>query len=322
MAERELPSSYMYQDLHVQTGMSNQDLATVILSSRPIFQGRSPRDRVTERSFLSREIVHMQPERVNPALLADFSESARHLVSTMVSHKGGGAEATSAVVEHYSGEAGQHMADVLSRCGQDGQLYLNCARRLMAVKVSKEISRATLLLLLFIASGCLGDPRQAVGVTNQYLQQRLALDMGTLESGMQGEVPARPREQEDVPHLGLARLIDGVISLPIHELSADGEETVIGLLVTDGRGIASVGEDVSRRHLAIWMQDGRWYCRGLGSKNGSYLISGDDKRRVVIEEPRERRGAVEGGPVEVKAGDILCLGATTQFLALQVRRAT
>lgn len=319
MAERELPSSYMYQDLHVQVGLSNQDLAAILLSPRPIYQGRSPRDRVTERSFLSREIVHMQPDRVNPALFADFSESARHLTSMMVSRRGGGDEAVAAIVAHYAGEAGEGMADVLSQHGRDGQLYLNCMRRLSSVGMKKEVTRASLLLLLFVAAGCLGDSRQAVGVTNQYLQRQLAIDLGTLEAGRQDTRAASARAAVDAPHLGLARLVDGVISLPIHELPADGEETVIGLLVTDGRGITDVGEDVSRRHLAVWARDGRWYCRGLGSKNGSYLISGDDKRRVVIEEPQVRRGGAEGNPVEVRAGDIVCLGATTQFLALQVR---
>jgi pSer/pThr/pTyr-binding forkhead associated (FHA) protein len=52
-------------------------------------------------------------------------------------------------------------------------------------------------------------------------------------------------------------------------------------------------DTVSRRHAELWLVDGRWHVRDLGSSNGTYL----NGRRVV--------------EAEVIAGDDLTLGACT-----------
>lgn len=77
--------------------------------------------------------------------------------------------------------------------------------------------------------------------------------------------------------------------------------------------------DVSRRHLRVWAEDGRWWAQGLGSTNGSTLISGDTRETRVIEPARvDRERGADYPPVEILNSDTLCLGATTQFLVMQM----
>ncbi len=71
MEERETPCSYAYGDLKEFGGIKYKDAAEIMLSSRTILNGRSPRSRIGERSFLSRTIVHATPADSNPALYGD-----------------------------------------------------------------------------------------------------------------------------------------------------------------------------------------------------------------------------------------------------------
>ena len=95
------------------------------------------------------------------------------------------------------------------------------------------------------------------------------------------------------------------------ELILNPEGTEIGLLPTSKHIVTDVDEDVSRRHAYVWRQDDTWYIRDLGSTNGTRLISGADGSEVLV--PTEPEN-----PVPVASTDIICLGATTRFIAMPV----
>ena len=103
----------------------------------------------------------------------------------------------------------------------------------------------------------------------------------------------------------------------MHMLHPDG--TVIGLLPKARHMVTDVAEDVSRQHARIWREDGRWYVAGLGSTNGTRLISGATGQVETVELPRAERAPQDKPlPVEIAPTDILCLGETTQFIIMAV----
>ena len=125
----ETPSSLMYADLKNFGGITNKQAARVLLSDKVSYGGQAPRDRVEQRTFLSREVVHVTPDRVNPYLFADFSLSAQTICSRMKARLG--PNARSLVCQHYAGEAASAMQQVLEYYRRDATVYRNEVARIM-----------------------------------------------------------------------------------------------------------------------------------------------------------------------------------------------
>ena len=60
------PSSYMYSDLRSFGGITNKEAASELLTGQTLCGNDAPRDRINERTFLSRQIVHAAPSQVHP----------------------------------------------------------------------------------------------------------------------------------------------------------------------------------------------------------------------------------------------------------------
>lgn len=67
--KRETPSAVMFDDLRRFGGITNRDAAWLLLNSKPTNEGKSLRDRVDSRTFLSRTIVHSEPGAIHPEQL-------------------------------------------------------------------------------------------------------------------------------------------------------------------------------------------------------------------------------------------------------------
>lgn len=311
------PSSLMYEDLRKNAGLSNRDAARILLSNRPIFAGRTPRDRITERTFLSREVVHVLPDNVNGMMFGDFSQSAQTITGRLASKLGGGEAAYGRLIERYSGETAQRMAEVLDAYGREGQIYLNAVRRVQSAQLRRDNDRAVLLVMAFVAVGCLADPRAAAAQVEAFTRQRLATDLVTIETDAASR-GATSSANDGVTALGLVRVVDGAIKPPIHALSLDPRGTIVGSLPTEGDCITDVEVDVSRQHLHVWHDEDGWWCEGMGSTNGTALIDAATKQTVPVELPRSLRGKRGSETVKLHQGDVLCLGSSTQFLVIKV----
>ena len=304
------PSSVMYDDLRLYGGISNKDAARILLSARIAAGGKAPRDRVDSKTYLSREIVHVRPDRVDPYIFADFHSSTRTICTRIVRRIGGSRDA---VVAHYARDAAHAMASTLVLHGLDGQLYLNESARLEGTHLAREANRATLLVMLFCATGCLADPRSAVEVVEEYARHRLAQDLATFSISTERD------NSGDSSSLGLMRVEGDVAVSQVVPLSSAG--TVIGTLASGESCITDVGLDVSRTHLRVWMEDGRWLCQGMESTNGTVIESGGAGRDTIcVEPPRTLRPpGVIYPPQELREGDTLRLGKSTRFLVMRVR---
>lgn len=308
----ETPSSIMYADLRAFGGISNTEAARTLLSATVSFGGKSPRDRIESRTYLSREVVHVQPSHVNPSIFADFYVSTQTLYSRVLSRVG----SDKLMAEHYAGEASEAMCAVLRAYGLDAQVYHNEVARLKRVGLRSERDRPVLFMMLFCITGCLADAPTAVSYVEAFARNKLAQDLATITADS-ARLRSVTVQQAPTISLGLLRMVGGTAVPPIIPLEPSG--STVGALATGPGAITNVGPDVSRMHARIWCEDDRWLCQGLGSTNGTVVISGENGTAICIEPPRSRRASwADYPPYEIRDGDTLCFGQSTKFRVLNV----
>lgn len=308
------PSSYMYSDLRSFGGITNKEAASELLTGRTLCSNGAPRDRINERTFLSRQIVHATPSQVHPEFFGDFHQSAQTITSKIVSNLAKPC-AYHEVIEHYGGVAAKEMGALLRHYSLDGNLYANVIRRINASPMSETSDKAVLLVMMFLTTGCLADPEIAARTTHSFMEKKLSFTFSTLQPTL--AQPKHATKSADSPiKLGLIRIDNEVACSPIYPLSTSEEGTTIGLLATGSNSINDVDIDVSRKHLRIFEDGSAWYAQGLGSTNGTTLISGADKSITEIEPQGSANKKYP--PVKISHGDTLCLGKTTRFLVLKI----
>lgn len=311
------PSSVMYTDLRQFGGIAHRDTATVLFDGSVSIGGKTLSARIDDRTFLSREIVHAKPGSLHPELFSDFPVAAKKITSRLIAARGGGQAGCSEVIAHYRGAAATCMCDALASNDIDAIPYGNVVRKIMSLHLELESDRALLLVMLFVIVGCLADPRAAIDAIDAFAASELATSLDTLV----GDEAPRPQATSAAheTRLGLVRLVNGAFRPPIHELSCDPAGTIIGCLPNGPHSIADVDADVSRQHVRIWREDGRWLVTDLNSTNGTRVISGADKSVHIIAGPQaESREPSASEPFELRNSDILCLGSTTRFLVMKL----
>lgn len=203
--DRETPRSVMFDDLRKFGGITNRDTAWMLLRSTPMAGGKAPRDRVDERTFLSREVVHAPVERPRPELFADITQTAQNITARLISNLGGSEMARAMVAEHYSGEAADAMRESLSAYGLDDRIYRNACDRIAAPGTTAA-DCALPLVTLFVACGCLCDPQAAVQVTETLIADKMGGHFSTTELSVgEGFTAAVEPEVKHAERLGLIR---------------------------------------------------------------------------------------------------------------------
>lgn len=324
----ETPSSVMYADLKAFGRLPYRQAAGILLGRGDTAIAA----RVQDRTFLSREIVHARPGSPASDAYADIADATLSLGARIVAARvacGAASDerdARAQLLERYRGPSAEAMARALDACDLPGTVYLNARDKLAQASFTGATELGTLHLMLFVATGCLGDPAAAARVVEGFITGKLAADLHTTETNV-GIGAARDggsgagAGEGGAPVIGLLRIVDGLAKEPLHRLSTDPVGTIVGALAAGPGCISDVDRDVSRRHLRVWRDPGTlaWLAQGLGSTNGTIVISGEDRSVRVIEPPRRgRERGREYPPVPILASDMLCLGATTRFLVVQM----
>ena len=317
MLDNEPPCGVLFETFKNFARISYRDLASVILSDKPIAGGRSPRQRIEDKSYLSRVVVHSKPGDLIPTMFADFQESA-HTLYSMLRSPARSNRTAEQILNCFSGEAAQAMVSACRVYGLDHALYLNTVNRLMLLQGVSTPDRAFLLVLLFLETGCLQDTKQAASdVLN--LSERTFNAAPVTQTAQSYQRPADVEPTVEDVRLALFRVQGTRLSGKPHVLSTGPKGTEIGYLSTAADSITDVEETVSRHHLLIYRgDDGQWYARGLQSRNGSILVSGNDRSETVIEPPRSRADGFDREDVLVKPGDKLVLAHDTVFMVMQI----
>lgn len=306
--DKETPSRVMYNDLKTFGGIKLGSAAEILLSDRPRAGGRSLRERASSTpSFLTREVCDAEPGKYGERDFNDFSAAALTIVSRMVDRLGG-ADARERICRHYGEETVEPMCEALEAYGCKGTLYANAVERVATMTLANEKDRASVYVLLFVATGCLGQPYRAFKLADEFARAKLS---GYFRTKMDADgpvpEPVAPRETS----MALVRERNGVGDSRFYQLDPAGTE--IGAFSDGPSDISEVELDVSAPHLRIWREKGHWYCEGLGSTNGTTIVSVDKRVRVVEPPARERPRDWTPEPCEIFSADLICLGAHTCF---------
>lgn len=325
MASVHTPVGELFESLKKRGSITYRELAIRVLSSKPLANGVSPASRASDRVWLSRYVVHAPVETLQPAYFADFGESAVKVVSMMRS-RSKRAFTNQQIFELICDEAAPSMERVLAKDGQDTSLFRNLLMRLRDENALTEAQRAEVAMVLLVSAGCSADAGKAAAYTIDYMRSLGGPGIVTPESpvGAAGKPavgavagPVAGALAENAT-LGLLRVVDGYVVGAPHWLDREvGVGTVVGALAEQEGALREVGEDVSGRHARIWRSEsGEWLVEGLGSRNGTTLVDGATRERVVVEPPASDRDGWQSAPVPLRPGDELTFGATTRFVVI------
>lgn len=316
------PSEVLFDVLKGDLGINNRDAARILLSDRPAGSKPAPRLRVTEKTFLSRYVVHVNPAtaKIDRAMFADFSQSVQNLMAAARLD----ADEMGAVFDMGRGERGrcisERMIETLDSWELAGSILRNTLDRVTVMPGLRASDRRLLQLMALTVCGCLADPHEAAAEVERFAESRLAVTFGTLDAGTYAAHERAVADPASEPvALGLLRIAeDGSALPPIYRLDTSDGGTVIGSFAQDAHAITNVGPDVSHRHLRIEYSEGAWLASGLGSTNGTVLV-GQDGSVTAIEPPRRKRAGTSGAHrTPIQAGDLLELGASTRFLVIRL----
>lgn len=321
--DEKTPCAALFDMMKRHGGISYKELASLILSGKPLFDGVSPASRIEDRSWLSRFVVHAPVGSIQASYFADFPSSALRVTTRLMAKKRNPLTSRQ-ILDMVAGAPGEEMVASLRACHQDVGLYQNILKRLSRETGFTVSERAEMAVLLLITAGCTANVRQAASQVVDFAKSVYGTGMATplITPRLSVEPSAAEEAAKDEPTLALMRIVDGYLSGNPHWLDPSGV-TEVGSLVLDDGSINDVEPDVSGRHLAIWRDEGgEWRARGLGSKHGSVLVSGADHSETVIEPPRLQPGKPEGegGDVEgvgLHPGDELLLASCTRFVVLE-----
>lgn len=314
------PIGALFDLMKRQGGISYKVLASCILSDKPLFGGVSPVSRADDRSWISRYIVHAPVETLKYEYFADYAKGAMRVIARLKASKRY-AFTNREVFELVAGPEGDGVARALADCGQDVALYRNMLERLQQTEGFAEVERAEIAMVLMLAAACSVDVHAAVEYALDFSRgihgSGVATPLITPDALVAKAQPGKDGLQQDVT-LGLLKMVDGYVVGSPYWLDCEREGgTVVGALSVEPGAINDVGSDVSSEHLRIFRaEDGQWYAEGMGSKNGTVLISGADGSRQVVEPPRAERDGWEAVPVALHPGDELVLGSDTHFAVI------
>lgn len=350
------PCGALFSIMKKHGGISYKELASLILSGRPLSDGRSPASRVNDRTWISRFLVHAPVGTIQSRYFCDFGTAALRVTARLKSREGR-ALSSADILDIVCGERGVVMERALAACHQDTALYRNVLSRLSGGDGSAVNEQAESAVVMLVACGCSANVRAsatyALDFSHTVRGRRLTTIPVTPSSTSSRTRPVISAIDPD-PVLGLLRVRDGYVVGAPHWLSTEPDGSEIGAFAVSEGSITDVGPLVSGRHARVWRaSDGRWLVEDLGSTNGTVIIDGATGERVPVMPTARKAGApsaeeggaagagAEGqgevvleatsgdgcapdaalsevaGPREIHAGDRLVLAGDTTYLVLE-----
>lgn len=311
------PCAVLFDTMKRQGHVSYKNTAALILSGRPLSDGRSPASRVEDRTWVSRFVVHAPVGSLQDDYFGDFVVSALRLISRLKARNG--RDMTSERILELVTDADNCAMDrALEACGQPSTLYRNALDRLAIDDSLTAEERAEVAMVLFVTAACTGNVRRAVARALDFSQS--AHGAAFVTPATVPEAPAGSRSQTAPARLGLLAVEDGYVHGAPYWLSPTIAGTQLGSLALTAGAVTDVAADVSAEHARIWLDaEGVWLIEGLDSRNGTVLVDGVTGEETVVELPRDARKDGESSPVELHPGDRLRLGSTTTFVVVEGR---
>lgn len=301
------PCGVMFDVFKRSCGIKHNELAEMVLSSRPLSDGRSPKSRTSDRSWVSRFIVHAPAGSLQERYFADYGRAAARVMSRLRT-RGSKVFEPQQILDVVCGDAGQAMDVALAACHQDAHLYRNMLDRIRLSSGTTVGEHAEAALVLFVAVGCSGNVGKAVAYTADYVR---SMHVNLMSTPVMSEVAAPGLSSNEAwcPCLGLIRVRDGYVCGTPYWIEPTGEGVTLGALALGESDITDVDSDVSAEHARIWHSDcDGWLVKDLGSSNGTLVVDGADRAENRVQ---------GNAAVSLHAGDELRLGASTVFAVVE-----
>ena len=283
------PCGAMFDIFKRAAHLSHIELCGLVLSSRPLADGRSPQSRAADRSWVSRFIVRAPVGTLQERYFADYGTSAARIMSQLALRRR------------------NPMVRALEECHQDTSLYHNALERLSQAAELMPAERAEAILVLFVAVGCSADVRSSVTYAIDYAHATCGGGTSTPRSlGM--SLTAGEREPAPAHPLGLLRVQNSFVVSAPRWIQPSEQGVEIGALATGEGDITDVGDDVSARHAHIWCDaQNIWHVEDLSSTNGTVVVNGATRVCIQVE---------PGRSAQLNPGDELKLGESTTYAIL------
>ncbi len=310
MATELTPCGVLFETMKRYGGISHKDLARLVLSGRPLADGKSPLSRCDDRTWVSRFIVHAPVGSLQDRYFCDFGAAALRICARLGARDGknlSGAGILSLVVD----QGGPLMSAALQACHQDTALYDNVMARIAAGDGYTDEERGELAMVMFVAVACSGNVKRASAYLLDYVKSvhggRLVTVPASMVDG--GGAPESVDLRAQAQALGLLRVVDGLVTGSLHWVQPTAEGIEIGALALGPDDITDVGAGVSGHHARVFCNDeGCWCAEDLGSREGTLLVSGADRSEAPV---------APGEPAPVHAGDELVLAGNTRFVLIE-----
>ncbi|WP_276915735.1 FHA domain-containing protein [Parvibacter caecicola] len=313
------PASVLFDLMKRECGVSHKELAGMLLSGRPLSDGRSPLSRMEDRTWVSRVVVHAAPASLADRYFCDYSVGALRLAARMKSRERK-ALTSEKILSIVTGRPGEAMDRALEAHGEDPTLFRNMMERIKGETVLVADEKAEVALVLLVAVACTSDVRRAVGEAQSFAKSVFGRGVRTPAPALArvGGAAAGAAFDDKELWLGLLRVEDGYLSGAPQWVAPTEDGTEIGSLALAEGAVNEVGPDVSARHARIWRSgEGQWLVEGLESRNGTVLTSGVSGEETVVEPPQEQRFRFRSAPVPIAPGDTLALGQSTLFVVVE-----
>lgn len=300
------PAGVLFDVLKRQGGIPHKELAGLILSNRPLSDGRSPLERAEDRTWVSHCIVHAPVGTVQERYFCDYGTAAVRVMGRLCARRGRQLSAEG-VIDVLLGERARAMDRALSLCHQDAKLYRNALERIAGERDRAPVERAESALALFIAVGCSANVRKSVAYVMGFMTAASGAGPTTPEAADLVDASRLAGETDELT-LGLIRVEDGFVVGGPYWLDRD-EPCEVGALALGEGAVTDVGAAASGVHARIWRDtDGRWLVEDLGSTNGTEHVFAGGEKRCALE---------PGHPAELGAADELILGGDTTFVVVE-----
>ena len=264
-ANEQTPCGALFDILKRFGGISHKELASMILSERPLADGRSPQSRSSDRSWVSRFVVHAPADASQERLFRDYGVAAQRVMNRLRTSRSG-SRTCAEILDMVCGEAGEPMVRALEASHDDVRLYRNALARVRDGEGYTVGERAEAALVLLVAAGCSANVGRAVDYTTEYIRCLMGGRLGTPTSCPVSLDPKKTQVDLVLPRvLGFVRIVDGAIASEPYWVSSGFAGAEIGALATGSEDITDVAGDVSA-HRARVVRGRRCRCGTLDAE--------------------------------------------------------
>lgn len=156
MPRRQTPLEVMFSLFKTSFTLSHRALAELLLSDRPLTNGRPTAQMAQDTSWLSRTIVHSQPGSLEDRYFADWSYASNRILHKLQEKGYPNADIYTAITS-----ATDTIAEALGVCGRNGLLYRNAVSRLIGSQPDED-GRALVSIALVVSTACWCDPARSI----------------------------------------------------------------------------------------------------------------------------------------------------------------